>query len=58
MARFTFDIDTHGEGGFAKVRQGMDNELERAVAVKVLNQIATELTEPEQERFRARVTFS
>ena len=36
MARFTFDIDTHGEGGFAKVRKGMDKELERVVAVKVL----------------------
>ena len=50
--RFTFDEKVHGAGGFAKVIKGRDNVLDRDVAVKVLNPLATEFSETEQERFR------
>ena len=50
--RFTFSREVHGTGGFAKVIRGRDNILERDVAVKVLNPLATEFSKTEQERFR------
>ena len=50
--RFTFSDEVHGSGGFAKVIKGRDNVLERDVAVKVLNPLATEFSGIEQERFR------
>ncbi len=50
--RFTFADQVHGAGGFAKVIKGRDNVLERNVAVKVLNPLATEFSKTEQERFR------
>ena len=50
--RFTFTPKIHGSGGFAKVIKGRDNVLERDVAVKSLNPLATEFSETEQERFR------
>ncbi len=33
--RFSFETKPHGEGGFARVIRGRDNELERDIAVKV-----------------------
>src|SRR5438128_11061833 len=50
--RFQFEARPHGEGGFARVIRGRDNFLERDIAVKILNSLATEFSEPEQERFR------
>lgn len=50
--RFTFEEEPHGAGGFAKVMRGRDNVLERDVAVKILNPLATEFPEADQERFR------
>lgn len=50
--RFTFSTEIHGAGGFARVIKGRDNALERDIAVKVLNPLATEFSESDQERFR------
>lgn len=52
MARYEFQLETIGSGGFGKVRCGRDTELDRAVAVKILNPILSALSEAEQERFR------
>jgi serine/threonine protein kinase len=52
VERFTFQTSIHGVGGFAKVIRGRDNELDRDVAVKVLDQLATEFGEEDRERFR------
>lgn len=51
-SRFTFQEAPHGAGGFAKVIKGRDNLLERDIAIKVLDSLATEFTEADQERFR------
>src|SRR6266404_6231951 len=50
--RFTFQDAPHGSGGFAKVTKGRDNILERDIAIKVLDSLATEFSEADQERFR------
>ena len=50
--RFSFDSKPYGEGGFARVIRGRDNALERDIAVKVLNPLATQFSPAEQERFR------
>ena len=50
--RFQFEEKPHGAGGFGTVIKGRDTVLERDIALKVLNRLATEFTEPEQERFR------
>src|SRR5437764_15206749 len=50
--RFSFDTSIHGQGGFAKVHKGRDNELDRDVAVKVLSPLVTAFPEADQERFR------
>jgi serine/threonine-protein kinase len=50
--RFQFDAKPHGAGGFGTVIKGRDTILERDIAVKVLNRLATEFTDAEQERFR------
>src|SRR5229473_1306298 len=50
--RFEFEARAHGEGGFARVIRGRDKFLERDIAVKILNPLATQFSEPEQERFR------
>jgi serine/threonine-protein kinase len=50
--RYEFEPKPHGEGGFARVIRGKDLELERDVAVKVLNRLATQFSPSEQERFR------
>lgn len=50
--RFSLDTSAHGTGGFAKVIKGRDNVLERDVAVKMLNLLATKFPETDQERFR------
>jgi predicted Ser/Thr protein kinase len=52
MERFTFQPTIHGAGGFAKVIRGRDNELDRDIAVKVLDQLATEFGPEDRERFR------
>jgi predicted Ser/Thr protein kinase len=52
QARFSFDSRPYGEGGFACVIRGRDNVLERDIAVKVLNPLATQFSQLEQERFR------
>ena len=52
LPRFTLQEQPHGSGGFAKVIRGRDNILERDIAVKVLDPIATEFSESDQERFR------
>lgn len=51
-ARFTFEMEPHGAGGFAKVIKGRDNALERDIAVKVLDPLATQFPEADQQRFR------
>lgn len=50
--RFTFQMELHGAGGFAKVIKGRDNALERDIAVKVLDPLVTQFPEADQERFR------
>ncbi len=50
--RFEFELRPHGAGGFGTVIKGRDNLLERDIAVKVLNPLATKFSPPEQERFR------
>jgi len=50
--RFTLQEEPHGSGGFAKVIRGRDNVLERDIAIKVLDPLATEFSEADQERFR------
>jgi len=50
--RFTYEIEPHGSGGFAKVIRGRDNTLERDIAIKVLDPLATQFSEIDQERFR------
>lgn len=50
--RFTFSEEVHATGGFARVIKGRDNVLERDIALKVLNPLATVFSESEQERFR------
>jgi serine/threonine protein kinase len=52
IARFTFQDEPHGAGGFAKIIKGRDNVLERDIAIKTLDPLATEFSGPEQERFR------
>jgi len=52
MERFSFQPDLHGAGGFAKVIKGRDNALERDIAIKVLDPLATQFSESDQERFR------
>ena len=50
--RFTFQDEPHGSGGFAKIMKGRDNILERDIAIKTLDPLATQFSGPEQERFR------
>ena len=50
--RFVYQEDLLGSGGFGKVRKGRDIVLERDVAIKTLDLLAIEFSEPEQERFR------
>lgn len=52
MERYTFQPVIHGAGGFAKVIRGKDNELDRDVAIKVMDQLATEFGQEDRERFR------
>jgi len=51
-SRFQFDPSPHGAGGFGKVIKGYDNFLERQIAVKILDPLATEFGEEDRERFR------
>lgn len=51
-SRFVFEKDPVGAGGFAKVIKGRDTELERDVAIKILDPLATAFSAADQERFR------
>ena len=50
--RFVYQEDLLGSGGFGKVRRGRDVVLERDIAIKTLDPLTVEFSEPEQERFR------
>ena len=50
--RFEFEGKPHGEGGFGRVIRGRDNDLDRDIAVKVLNPLLTQFSEAERERFK------
>jgi len=50
--RFTFQDTPHCVGGFAKIIKGRDNVLERDIAIKSLDPLATQFSGAEQERFR------
>ena len=50
--RFVYQEDLLGSGGFGKVRRGRDVVLERDIAIKTMDPLAVEFSEPEQERFR------
>ena len=50
--RYSFEPETHASGGFAKIKKGRDNLLDRDIAVKVLDPLVTEFQEADQERFR------
>lgn len=58
--RFQFEPKAHGAGGFGIVVKGRDTVLERDIAVKVLNPLATVFSDTEQQRFHreARVLAS
>jgi serine/threonine protein kinase len=58
--RFVYEQEVIGSGGFGKVRKGRDLLLERDIAIKTLDPLAVEFTEPEVERFKreARVLAS
>jgi serine/threonine-protein kinase len=58
--RFQFEPKAHGAGGFGIVVKGRDSILERDIAVKVLNLLATAFSDTEQQRFQreARVLAS
>jgi serine/threonine protein kinase len=51
-SRFTFETAVHGQGGFAKVRKGRDNVLDRDIAVKVLSPLIETFPEADVERFK------
>lgn len=51
-ARFVYQEELLGAGGFGKVRKGRDVLLERDIAIKTLDPIAVEFSAAEQERFR------
>lgn len=52
MSRFTVQEDLHGAGGFAKIIRGRDNDLERDIAIKVLDPLMREFNATDQQRFR------
>jgi serine/threonine protein kinase len=52
MARYTFEAATVGQGGQGKVHQGVDNDLDRRVAVKSLDPVWAKAGPDEKERFR------
>jgi serine/threonine-protein kinase len=58
--RFVYEEEPIGTGAFGKVRRGRDTTLDRDIAIKTLDPLAVEFTEPEIERFRreARVLAS
>ncbi|MFI5108960.1 MAG: serine/threonine-protein kinase [Terriglobales bacterium] len=60
VQRFVYQEELLGSGGFGKVRMGRDTLLERDIAIKTLDPLAVEFSEPEIERFKreARVLAS
>jgi serine/threonine protein kinase len=58
--RFVYEQEIIGSGSFGKVRKGRDQLLERDIAIKTLDPILSEFSEPDVERFKreARVLAS
>jgi serine/threonine-protein kinase len=52
VTRYKIENTPVGQGGFAKVRRGVDEILERKIAVKVLDPVLAAASKEEQERFR------
>lgn len=52
MERYVFQEELIGAGGYGKIRVAHDTSLDRDVAVKTLDPLAKNFSEPEQERFR------
>jgi len=50
--RYVFQEEIVGSGGFGKVRVARDTSLDRDVAVKSLDPLVKQFSEPEQERFK------
>ena len=50
--RYQFDTKPHGSGGFGKIIKGLDNDLDRCIAIKVLSDEKGVLPAADRERFK------